>query len=70
MTVSDEGAGIDDVVRAMEPMYTSRPHMERSGMGFTIMESFSDSLSVESVIGSGTVVKFEKRFLRLRKRAE
>lgn len=62
MTVSDEGAGIDDVVRAMEPMYTSRPHTERSGMGFTIMESFSDSLSVESVIGSGTVVKFEKRF--------
>jgi stage II sporulation protein AB (anti-sigma F factor) len=62
MTVSDEGAGIDDLARAMEPMYTSKPHMERSGMGFTIMESFSDSLSVESVIGSGTVVKFEKKF--------
>ena len=62
MTVSDEGAGIDDLARAMEPMYTSKPHMERSGMGFTIMESFSDSLSVESVIGSGTVVKFEKQF--------
>jgi stage II sporulation protein AB (anti-sigma F factor) len=62
MTVSDEGAGIDDLARAMEPMYTSKPHMERSGMGFTIMESFSDSLSVESVIGSGTVVKFEKEF--------
>ncbi len=62
MTVSDEGAGIDDLARAMEPMYTSKPHMERSGMGFTIMESFSDTLSVESVIGSGTVVKFEKKF--------
>lgn len=62
MTVSDEGTGIDNLARAMEPMYTSKPHMERSGMGFTIMESFSDSLSVESVIGSGTVVKFEKRF--------
>lgn len=62
MSVSDTGAGIDDVERAMEPMYTSMPHTERSGMGFTIMESFSDSLSVESVIGSGTVVKFEKRF--------
>ena len=62
MTVSDEGAGIDDLARAMEPMYTSKPHMERSGMGFTIMESFSDSLSVESIIGSGTVVKFEKKF--------
>lgn len=62
MTVSDDGAGIDDIERAMEPMYTTRPQMERSGMGFTIMESFSDSLSVESVIGSGTVVRFEKQF--------
>ena len=62
MTVSDDGVGIDDIVRAMEPMYTTRPQMERSGMGFTIMESFSDRLSVESVIGSGTVVKFEKQF--------
>ena len=62
MTVSDEGAGIDDVERAMEPMFTTRPYMERSGMGFTIMESFSDSLSVESEVGKGTVVKFEKTF--------
>ncbi|AOV08106.1 anti-sigma F factor [Sporosarcina ureilytica] len=62
MTVRDEGAGIADIEQAMEPMYTTRPHMERSGMGFTIMESFSDSLSVESNVGSGTVVKFEKRF--------
>ncbi|MFJ7933404.1 anti-sigma F factor [Sporosarcina sp. NPDC096371] len=62
MTVSDEGMGIFDVEQAMEPMFTTRPFMERSGMGFTIMESFSDSLSVESVIGSGTVVKFEKTF--------
>ena len=62
MTVSDEGAGIDDVERAMEPMFTTRPYMERSGMGFTIMESFSDSLSVESHVGKGTTVKFEKTF--------
>ncbi|MDS9470779.1 anti-sigma F factor [Sporosarcina pasteurii] len=62
MTVRDEGAGIANIEQAMEPMYTTRPHMERSGMGFTIMESFSDSLSVESNVGSGTVVKFEKRF--------
>ncbi len=62
MTVRDEGMGIFDVEQAMEPMFTTRPFMERSGMGFTIMESFSDSLSVESVIGSGTVVKFEKTF--------
>ena len=62
MTVSDEGAGIGDVERAMEPMFTTRPYMERSGMGFTIMESFSDSLFVESEVGKGTVVKFEKTF--------
>ncbi|CAM3060068.1 anti-sigma F factor [Filibacter tadaridae] len=62
MTISDEGAGIFDIEQAMEPMFTTRPFMERSGMGFTIMESFSDRLSVESVIGRGTVVKFEKTF--------
>ena len=62
MTVSDEGAGIGDVEQAMEPMFTTRPYMERSGMGFTIMESFSDSLLVESEVGRGTVVKFEKTF--------
>ncbi|MCZ2259506.1 anti-sigma F factor [Sporosarcina sp. G11-34] len=62
MTVSDEGAGISDIERAMEPMFTTRPYMERSGMGFTIMESFADSLSVESDVGKGTIVKFEKIF--------
>ena len=55
-------AGIFDVEQAMEPMFTTRPFMERSGMGFTIMESFADSLSVESVLGNGTIVKFEKTF--------
>ncbi len=62
MTISDEGMGIFDVEQAMEPMFTTRPFMERSGMGFTIMESFADSLSVESVVGNGTVVTFEKTF--------
>jgi stage II sporulation protein AB (anti-sigma F factor) len=62
MTVRDEGMGIFDVEQAMEPMFTTRPFMERSGMGFTIMESFADSVSVESVLGSGTAIKFEKTF--------
>ncbi|MHA6259593.1 anti-sigma F factor [Sporosarcina sp. CAU 1771] len=62
MTISDEGAGIENLEQAMEPMFTTRPYMERSGMGFTIMESFSDKLSVESFVGKGTVVKFEKMF--------
>jgi len=62
MTVEDKGGGIFDVQQAMEPMFTTKPLMERSGMGFTIMESFSDNLSVESSIGNGTVVRFEKTF--------
>ncbi|MDN4607324.1 anti-sigma F factor [Sporosarcina highlanderae] len=62
MTVEDQGEGIFDVEQAMEPMFTTKPLLERSGMGFTIMESFSDSLSVESMLGSGTVVRFEKTF--------
>lgn len=62
MTVEDKGGGIFDVQQAMEPMFTTKPMMERSGMGFTIMESFSDNLSVESSIGNGTVVRFEKMF--------
>lgn len=62
MTVIDEGTGIENVEQAMEPMFTTRPQMERSGMGFTIMESFADQLHVESSPGKGTIVKFEKTF--------
>lgn len=62
MTVEDKGRGIFDVQQAMEPMFTTKPLMERSGMGFTIMESFSDKLSVESSLANGTVVRFEKTF--------
>jgi len=60
--ISDEGKGIEDVDQAMEPMYTSKPHMERSGMGFTIMESFTDQLSVNSEQLKGTTVTFTKEF--------
>ncbi|MDV6377632.1 anti-sigma F factor [Sporosarcina sp. GW1-11] len=62
MTVTDEGMGIFDVEQAMEPMFTTKPQMERSGMGFTIMESFSDCIRVDSTLGNGTIVTFEKRF--------
>lgn len=62
MVVRDEGTGIFDVEQAMEPMFTTKPMMERSGMGFTIMESFSDKLVVESILGEGTTVIFEKTF--------
>ncbi|GAA0775586.1 anti-sigma F factor [Clostridium subterminale] len=60
--VIDNGAGIDNVDMAMQPLYTSRPDLERSGMGFTVMETFMDSLIVESVKGQGTTVTMKKAF--------
>ncbi|EOD01508.1 anti-sigma F factor [Caldisalinibacter kiritimatiensis] len=62
IVVKDEGKGIDDINKAMEPLYTSKPELERSGMGFTVMESFMDELEVESEIGKGTRVKMVKKF--------
>jgi stage II sporulation protein AB (anti-sigma F factor) len=58
--VEDDGAGIDDIEQAKEPLYTSRPELERSGMGITIMESFVDELTIESVPGQGTRVCMRK----------
>ncbi|KGG81165.1 hypothetical protein Y919_01920 [Caloranaerobacter azorensis H53214] len=60
--VEDKGKGIEDIEKAMEPFYTSRPEMERSGMGFTVMETFMDDLKVQSEIGKGTIVKMVKVF--------
>lgn len=59
-TVSDKGCGIDDVKKAMEPLYTGKPELERSGLGFTIMESFMDKVEVKSTPGLGTSVKMQK----------
>jgi len=59
--ISDEGVGIEDVKQAMEPFYTSRPELERSGMGFTVMESFMDEVVVLSEKGKGTKVQMKKR---------
>ena len=58
--VSDTGIGIEDINVAKEPLYTSKPNLERSGMGFTIMQSFMDELSVESVLNLGTKVTMRK----------
>lgn len=58
--VSDEGRGIADIEKAMEPLYTTSPEDERSGMGFTVMQSFMDELDVESEPGKGTVVRMTK----------
>ncbi len=60
IVVSDEGVGIDDVDKAMQPFYTTKPEQERSGMGFTVMESFMDELSVERNTPTGTVIKMSK----------
>lgn len=60
VSVTDEGVGIPDVEKAMEPMYTTRPELERSGMGFSFMEAFMDAIEVESIPGKGTRVLMQK----------
>ncbi len=62
ITVSDSGKGIEDVEQALTPFYTSLPGEERSGMGFTIMQTFMSDFSVESKPGEGTTVKMSKHF--------
>ena len=61
--VIDEGIGIADISRAMEPLYTSRPDLERSGMGFMFMEAFMDEVKVESSPGMGTTVYMKKQIM-------
>ncbi len=58
--VIDEGVGIADIPKAMEPLYTTKPEWERSGMGFAFMEAFMDVLQVESEPGKGTKVIMRK----------
>ena len=59
--IRDKGCGIEDVKKAMEPLYTTLPDEERSGLGFSVMESFTDSVTVKSRIGSGTTVVMVKK---------
>ena len=60
LSVEDRGVGIADVEKAMEPLYTTRPELERSGMGFLFMEAFMDEVKVESEPGKGTAVMMKK----------
>ena len=62
ITIRDKGKGMEDVKKAMEPLYTTSPEEERSGMGFTVMESFTDKLKVRSTPGKGTSVRLYKKF--------
>ena len=62
ITVSDSGKGIEDIEQALTPFFTTLPGEERSGMGFTIMQTFMTSLSVRSEKGKGTAVTMTKQF--------
>jgi stage II sporulation protein AB (anti-sigma F factor) len=61
--VRDCGAGIEDVPKAREPLFTTRPEEERSGMGFTVMETFMDEVEVSSEPGKGTTVRLRKKLV-------
>lgn len=61
VTVIDHGKGIPDVKKAMEPMFTTKPELDRSGMGFAFMEAFMDEVAVVSQVGAGTEVHMKKR---------
>lgn len=60
IVVEDYGFGIENIEQAREPMYTSKPECERSGLGFTVMESFMDKIEVESEVGKGTRITMFK----------
>lgn len=61
VAVTDEGCGIRDIKKAMEPMFTTKPELERSGMGFSFMEAFMDTVEVESTPGKGTTVVMSRQ---------
>ena len=63
--VSDTGKGIEDVELARKPLYTTKANLERSGMGFTIMESFMDEVEIDSVVGLGTKIKMKKKIKKV-----
>ena len=60
LEITDKGVGIPDVKKAMEPLFTTKPEMERSGMGFSFMEAFMDEIEVTSKVNQGTTVKMRK----------
>lgn len=60
LEISDSGKGIENIDIAKEPLYTTKPNLERSGMGFTIMESFMDKIEIESIVDLGTKITMSK----------
>ncbi len=67
LEIEDKGKGIEDVEKAMEPLFTTKPEIERAGMGFSFMEAFMDEMEVESEPGKGTIVKMQKTIGKGRK---
>ncbi|GAA0402683.1 anti-sigma F factor [Paenibacillus motobuensis] len=63
LLIEDKGRGIEDLELAKQPLYTSKPELERSGMGFTIMENFMDEFDVASEVGGGTSIRMKKRIV-------
>ncbi|MCI9524293.1 MAG: anti-sigma F factor [Erysipelotrichaceae bacterium] len=61
ITIQDQGCGIENIALAMQPLYTTKQHLERSGMGMTIMSSFADDFHVESSLGNGCIVRLRKQ---------
>lgn len=61
LSIHDSGLGIEDPEQARQPLFTSKPELERSGMGFTIMENFMDQVEIETEVGKGTTVRMAKR---------
>ena len=66
LIIEDTGIGIENIDQATQPLFTSKPELERSGMGFTIMENFMDKVEVESRLGHGTKIKLVKHFNKSR----
>lgn len=65
ISIIDYGVGIENIELAKEPLYTSKPELERSGMGFSIMESFMDQVTVASTVGVGTTVTMRKQIQKV-----
>lgn len=61
VVITDRGCGIENIKQAMEPLFTTKPELDRSGMGFAFMEAFMDELQVHSEMGEGTVVRMYKK---------
>ncbi|HWO98630.1 MAG TPA: anti-sigma F factor [Bacillus sp. (in: firmicutes)] len=64
MVIKDEGMGIENVEEAKQPLYTTKPELERSGMGFTIMENFMDEISIQSSVSKGTTLYLKKHLTK------